>query len=288
MALNKGESYESLVVKRIARPLMMDSTQITVTPELKPRLARGHWQDGTPAENFRFQVMASAGSIVSTANDLLKFLSANLGFADTELTPLMKEMQIVRHTGEPKFGTTAMPSFDEGIYQPPGSELLGHGGGGLGYLAFIGFDRVKRRGVIVLSNQMVVNSSVVGWTILQEMPLSQENITFLIREVVGIGMALDIDAATGDLRITRIYPKSPAGKAGVSAGLVIQEINGVSVVKKSLKECLGMIGGPEGEAVKFQLLNVESNESKTIELTRSKFITAIGEPIKPRNKSART
>ena len=59
MALRAGESYESLVVKRMARPLMMESTQITVTPELNTRLARGHWQDGTPSENVRFQVTAA-------------------------------------------------------------------------------------------------------------------------------------------------------------------------------------------------------------------------------------
>ena len=47
-----------------------------------------------------------------------------------------------------------------------------------------------------------------------------------------------------------------------------------------------MIGGPQGEAVTFQLFDAESKESKTIELTRRRFITAMGEPIKSRNKAA--
>ena len=276
MAFKAGESYESLVVNRIARPLKMDSTRITLTPEQKARLARGHWADGKPSENLKFNVQNSAGGLLSTANDLLKFLSANLGFTQTELTPLMEEMQIVRHTDSPRFGRTAMPWLDEGMYQPPGSELLAHGGGGFGYLAFIGFDKKQRRAVVVLSNQMAVNPAGVGWTILQGMPLSRENVTYFVREIVGIGMALDADKATGMVRITSVYPKSPAGKAGLTAGLVIQKINGVSVEGKSLQECLGMIGGQAGTKVRFEIFNPERKGTNTVELTRQKFVTSTG------------
>jgi len=118
MTFRAGESYESLVVNRIARPLKMDSTRITLAPEQQARLARGHWADGKPSENLGFKVQTSAGGLLSTASDLLKFLSANLGFAQTELTPRMEEMQIVRHTDSPRFGKTAMPWLDEKMYQP--------------------------------------------------------------------------------------------------------------------------------------------------------------------------
>jgi CubicO group peptidase (beta-lactamase class C family) len=276
MALRAGESYESLVVNRIARPLKMDSTRITLTPEQKTRLARGHWADGTPSENIKFQVQASAGALLSTANDLLKFLSANLGFTRSELVPLMEEMQIIRHTGDRRFGSTAMPWLDEGMYQPPGSEILAHGGGGFGYLAFIGFDKKLRRAVVVLSNQMAVNPSGVGWTILQGMPLSRENVTYFVREIVGIGIALDLDKVTGMVRITSVYPKSPAGQAGLTSGLLIQKINGVALEGKSIQECLGLMGGPVGTKVRFEILNAERKETNTVELTRQKFVTTTG------------
>lgn len=276
MALKAGESYESLVVNRIARPLEMHSTGITLTPEQKTRLARGHWADGTPSENVKFQVSASAGALLSTANDLLKFLAANLGYTRTELGPLMEEMQVIRHTDSPRFGKTAMPWLDEGMYQPPGSELLAHGGGGYGYLAFIGFDKKQRRAVVVLSNQLAVNPSGVGWTILQGMPLSRENVTYFVREIVGLGMALDADKATGMVRITSVYPKSPAGKAGLTSGLVIQEINGVPVKGKSVQECIGLMGGEAGTKVRFEIFDPESKETKAVELTRQKFVTTTG------------
>ena len=63
----------------------------------------------------------------------------------------------MRHTGAPKFGNTAMPWVDGEVYHPPGSQFLTHGGGGFGYVAFVGFDKRNRRGVVVLSNQMAVN-----------------------------------------------------------------------------------------------------------------------------------
>src|SRR5688572_13308085 len=157
-----------------------------------------------------------------------------------------------------------MPWLDEGLYQPPGSELLAHGGGGYGYLAFIGFDKKQRRAVVVLSNQLAVNPSGVGWTILQGMPLSRENVTYFVREIVGFGVALGADKATGMVRITGVYPKSPAGKVGLSANLLIQKINGASIEGKPLKECLEMMGGPVGTKVTMEVLDPVRKETKTV------------------------
>lgn len=276
LALRAGKSYESLIIQYIAHPLKMDATGIPLTSELKARLARGHWADGEPSENVNFRVMASAGGLYSSANDMLKFLSANLGITRNELLPQMEAMQIIRHTGAPRFGRTAMPWLDENVYQPPGSELLGHGGGGFGQLAFIGFDKKKRRAVVVLSNQMVVNSSGVGWTILQGMPLSRENVAYFVREIVGIGLVLESDAQTGSIRITTVYPESPAGHAGLTAGLVIRKINGTSVEHKSAQECVEKMGGSAGTKVRFELFNPDLNQTNIVELTRQKFVMTTG------------
>ncbi len=277
---NTGADYESLVVDRICRPLKMENTRITLPPALKARLARGHLDDGTSSEHFNLQVQAPAGSLLSTANDLLKFLSANLGFSQSPLTPLLEEMQVNRHTGSPMFGKTAMPWVDSGVYNPPGAELLGHAGGGYGTVAFVALDRQKRRGVIVLTNQMKVHPGGIGWTILQGMPFTRENITFLVREVVGIGIALGTDEKTGMPRIMTVYPKSSAGEAGLTVGLVIQKINGTSVEGKSLQECLGMMGVPVETKVRLELYDPQRKETRTAELARQKFLTATGDFLK--------
>jgi len=109
LELKTGKSYETLVVQRICEPLMMRNTFITLRAEDRDLLAFGHLADGTRFEHFHLQAMASAGALSSTANDMLLFLAANLGLSESELTPLMKQMQIIRHEGSPTFGRTAMP-----------------------------------------------------------------------------------------------------------------------------------------------------------------------------------
>lgn len=268
-----GASYESLVIDRICRPLKMDDTRITLSDDQKSRLATGHLEDGSPSEHWNLQAMASAGSLISTTNDLLKFLSANLGFTENELTPLMKDSQVVRHTGSRMFGKTAIPWVDEGIYNPPGTEILGHSGGGYGTIAFIGIDTKKRRGIVVLTNQSRLHPNRIGWTLLQGMPLTTESLTFPVREIVGIGIALEMVEAEQLPRITKVFSESPAGRAGLAAGLFIQKIDGAAMKGKSLEDCVGRLGGAIDTTVRLELSDPTKNTTSTVELTRQKFLT---------------
>jgi CubicO group peptidase (beta-lactamase class C family) len=138
-------NFEALVLHRICRPLHMDDTYVKPPAALKSRIAFGHDEKGVRAPDFNLQVMAPAGALHSTANDLLKYLAAEIGLTNSSLSPLMQQSQIIRHTDSPDFGKTAMPWVDQRAFNPPGAELLGHGGGTLGSTAFIGFDKEQRR-----------------------------------------------------------------------------------------------------------------------------------------------
>src|ERR1051326_630051 len=96
IALRAGTDFESLLVNRICRPLHMDSTCITLSAELKTRLAMGHDDSGKPSPPWKLQAYSPAGDIHSTANDLLKYVSANAGLTTSSLTPLMKQTQVIR------------------------------------------------------------------------------------------------------------------------------------------------------------------------------------------------
>jgi CubicO group peptidase (beta-lactamase class C family) len=277
-----GTDYESLVVDRVCRPLRMDSTRITLTAALKARLATGHDESGRRVANYDFQVMAGAGALRSSANDLLRYVSAHLGLTPSPLTPLMEGTRAIHHRdahlgdGDVFEGKTAMPWYDEGVYQPPGMELLGHGGGTGGYSAFVGLDAKRRRGVVVLSNQRGGNlqPSRLGWRILQGARLrGMDGGTMMpVREVVGIGTALDVDRRTGALRVARIIPDSPASRAGLSAGLVVGAIDGVPAAGRSLAECVRLLRGPAGTKVRLELTDSGAGEAQTIELTRRRFL----------------
>jgi CubicO group peptidase (beta-lactamase class C family) len=268
-----GSDFETLLADRICRPLEMSDTCITPSEEMQVRLARGHLADGARAEHWRLKAMASSGAMLSTANDLLRFLSANLHFTQTPLAAQLEAMQVNRHSGSPVLGNTAMPWVDERVYHPPGSELLGHAGGGYGTIAFIAFDKRKRRGVVVLTNQMKTHPNGVGWTLLQGRPLSQDNTP--AREVVGVGIALETDEPTGLPRISKVFPQSPAGEAGLATGLVIRQINGAPLEGKSLNECVIMLGGAAGTKLMLELFDRERETTTTIELTRQRFLTVL-------------
>jgi CubicO group peptidase (beta-lactamase class C family) len=96
IALKAGSDYESLVVDRICRPLKMDSTRITLTPELKARFATGHNRFGEAVPSWDRQTQLGGSALRSTANDLLKFVSANLGLTPSSLTPVMEKTHVVQ------------------------------------------------------------------------------------------------------------------------------------------------------------------------------------------------
>jgi serine-type D-Ala-D-Ala carboxypeptidase/endopeptidase len=275
ISLKAGKDYETLVVERICRPLDMQGTRITLTPELKARLATGHDKSEKQVVNWGFQVMAGAGAIRSTANDMLKYVAANLGLTQSNLTPLIENTHVIRHRDSIDFGNTAMPWVDQGVYNPPGMELLGHAGGTGGYSAFIGFDKKNRRGVVVLANQQGrFSSSSIGWRILQHARLSGKDIATMmpIRWHVGIGTALEIDEKTHTLHITKILPNSPASQAGLSTGLIVQKINDVPTAGKSLADCTSIIRGTADTKVRLELVDSERKHTSTVELTRQRFL----------------
>jgi CubicO group peptidase (beta-lactamase class C family) len=266
-------NFESLVLDRICRPLRMDHTYVKPPPALKSRLAVGHDDKGKRTPDFNLQVMAPAGALHSTINDLVKYVAAEIGLTNSSLSPLMQQSQIIHHPDSPEFGKTAMPWYDQNVFNPPGTELLGHAGGTLGSATFIGYDINQRRGVVVLSNQRYCHSSCVGWTILQGLPLTKDNFTQMVLEIAGIGASLDVDKQTQMLVVTNVFPHTPAFNAGFSAGILIQKINDEFTIGKTSEACAQLIRGPVGSKLRLEIINPTRNETNTVELTRQKFVT---------------
>ncbi|MFA7004981.1 MAG: serine hydrolase [Verrucomicrobiia bacterium] len=149
LALKAGKSYEALVVEQICRPLKMDNTRIKLDAKLKVRLAPGHTETLEPQANWDLPTLAGAGALRSTINDLLRFLSANLGLTKSSLTPTLRKSHAIRFRG-------AAPDLDIAlgwhVAHKFGSDIIWHNGQTGGYHSFIGFDPNKRRGVVILSN----------------------------------------------------------------------------------------------------------------------------------------
>ncbi len=272
MELRAGTNYEALVVNRICRPLGLTNTGITLTPELKAQRATGHDANGEPVPFYHLQVMAGAGALLSTANDMLKYLSAQLGLAPSSLRPLIEKTQVIRHRGAFDCGTTAMPWYDNDAYCPPGTEILGHAGGTIGASAYVGFDRKQRRGVVVLSNHKAMHAAPVGITLLQGLPLTRDSLARFRHEMVGIGAVMLSDPETHALSIKEVIPGSPAAKAGLSAGLTIQKIDGRGIEGKTLAECMALLRGEGGTSLRLEVVDADRGETNNVELTRQRFL----------------
>jgi serine-type D-Ala-D-Ala carboxypeptidase/endopeptidase len=149
LARHAGMDYEALVRARICEPLGMNNTRITLTPQMRARLAAGHNAALATVENWDLPTLAGAGALRSTANDLLTFLAANLGYRKSPLAPAMAAMLKVRRpTGQ----TGLEVSLGWHIFTTNGMEIIWHNGGTGGYRSFIGFDPKAGIGVVALSN----------------------------------------------------------------------------------------------------------------------------------------
>lgn len=149
LALRAGMSYEELVHSRICDPLKMTSTRITLTPEMKARLAVGHSEALAPVANWDIPTLAGAGALRSTANDMLIFLAANLGYIKTPLAQAMADEVSIRRP-------TTIPNTEIAyawhIQNKDGNSIIWHNGGTGGYRTYMGYDPKTRTGVVVLTN----------------------------------------------------------------------------------------------------------------------------------------
>jgi CubicO group peptidase (beta-lactamase class C family) len=150
LALRHGTSYEQLVLERIAEPLGMNETRVTLTPAMTERLAQGH-AGTTPVSNWDIPTLAGAGALRSTARDMLILVAANAGLSETSLYDAFR----ATHEGR----TTAGPNMKVGlgwhIRAGENGETIWHNGGTGGYRSFAGFLPSDRTGVVVLTNTRI-------------------------------------------------------------------------------------------------------------------------------------
>jgi len=146
----------------------MRDTGTTLAPELQTRLARPYFQSrrfgpvlaAVSAANWTTEAFAPAGMLRSTANDMLKYLSANLGnpcpttsgtgTAAEDLCAAMGTAHLVRHP----IGPNADIAMGWHVLHREGYEepIFWHNGQTGGYRSFAAFLREAKVAVVVLSN----------------------------------------------------------------------------------------------------------------------------------------
>jgi CubicO group peptidase (beta-lactamase class C family) len=166
-------SYEELLKKRILNVLGMNDSSIYLSEAQKSRLAIGHlYGQELPLLNFSNSIVPGGG-LYSSASDMLKFLSANIGLIKTKLDKPMQESHLILHdTGltipnNKKISNQNLTN--SGFYiglgwfvtTDFGNEIIWHNGATAGgYNAFMGFNPVTDRGIVILCSSVVDNADI--------------------------------------------------------------------------------------------------------------------------------
>lgn len=222
-----GQTFGALMHSRVCQPLgLRDTAVITPLPHTADRCATGHDESLLPLEDthWGWRVFAGSGTLLTTANDLLTFLSAALGLVQTPLTPAFDLMlRDLRQTNAFYVPGAVMPGNHVGlgwmVHRDEG-DIVWHSGGVNGFRAFVGYAPDERTGVAVLSNTLSGPRGIddIGFHMLdKDRPLA------LLREEMYVPPHEFAEleghyAATADSHLTikregdRIFVRGPTGK----------------------------------------------------------------------------
>lgn len=155
LAAKAGKSYEALLRERVLEPLGMKDTTVALTDPVRARLAQGHTADGDATGPWSFDALAGCGGIRSTANDMVLYLRANLGLAET---PLARAIALA-HAPRTKIGGGM--SIGLAWHVLPGG-ILFHNGQTGGFHSIALFDPARKAGAVVLANSACMQLDAMG------------------------------------------------------------------------------------------------------------------------------
>jgi CubicO group peptidase (beta-lactamase class C family) len=154
LSRRSGMSYEALVKMRILDPLGMKNSGLSLTPAMSSQLAVGHNKQLQPVGYWDAAAMSGAVGLKSSAQDLLTFLEAELGYRPSPLAGSMAAMLNLRR---PTRYAGLELALGWHILTTSKTQIIWHNGGTGGFRAFVGFSPRTKVGIVVLSNTESAN-----------------------------------------------------------------------------------------------------------------------------------
>jgi D-alanyl-D-alanine-carboxypeptidase/D-alanyl-D-alanine-endopeptidase len=151
-------SYAEAVRSRVLAPLGMGETTAILTPAVRSHLIPGFTADGEPQGPWTLTTLAGAGGLYSSLRDMLTYLKANLGAPDGPLGPALAAAQ------EPRYPIGLDGALQIGLVWQTNvrSGITWHNGQTGGYHAYIGFNKARHSGVVLLANYGDINLDAIG------------------------------------------------------------------------------------------------------------------------------
>ena len=163
-------TYDQLLQIRVVAPLGLRNTSAGLADPMPANRATGHNAEFEPLPLGNFAGYGGAGSIQSTASDLLNLLAAQLGYAPSSLSAAMSRMLEVKRARVPAL--VGFLAHDMNVHlgwlesNEGGVRMLWQNGSLPGYRSFLGFNPESRTGVAVLWNTDSVGVEDIGFHIL--------------------------------------------------------------------------------------------------------------------------
>lgn len=137
------QSYLDALTELVLDPLGMQNTSIGITQESRANLAQGFAQ-GAMIPNWNFESLEGAGALLSSAEDLVKFIRSNIEHDDSPISRSLQQLQQIQVKPNQAFGwATQQGEMDDLVFWHSG--LTG------GYASFIAVSPSKSKGWVVLT-----------------------------------------------------------------------------------------------------------------------------------------
>lgn len=155
LSLKLNTNYENAIKQTICKTLAMNNTTITLSKEQQLKFAKGYL-NGEPKENDYFpEGFAGAGAFTSNMEDMMKFLSANLGTTKSSLTPAINQSHLVIFPNLMSLGWHLDKSNN-------GKQVFWKNGAvPSGYNSYITFVEESQTGVVILTNSFNTQDSSI-------------------------------------------------------------------------------------------------------------------------------
>lgn len=165
------QSYEALLQNRIFKPLGMTQSTTKIA-QVSEQLILGRDATGATVSNWDLNVLAPAGGIFSSVEDLVKFVNAN--FEPKQAALSLQRMPTFSISDKEKVGLGWQM-----LKQKSGNWIHWHNGGTGGYTSFMAIDRSKKHAVIILSNASALqkvarNVDRLGFAWLKQLTSEEE------------------------------------------------------------------------------------------------------------------
>jgi serine-type D-Ala-D-Ala carboxypeptidase/endopeptidase len=208
LARRSRTTYEDLVLRRVIGPLHLADTRVTLTGDLRARLAHGHAGE-QEVPNWDFDpYLGGAGALRSTAADLATFLAAAMGLTHTPLDSAFKLTEEIQYDAGPNMRI----GLGWHVIGPDSSKIYWHNGGTGGYHTFIAFDPRRKIGVIALSNSTQGDDDIGFHMLSPTMPM----------ENVRVAIAMPADSLDSYVGTYLLAPTFALTVRKEGAGLVAQ------------------------------------------------------------------